>query len=283
MRKLWRRDVRREALLALEKGAAPHPDRPTTLEWDVSGNCTDPRYVERWGRPLVGAPRKVKVTTMEEFNEVLHLDRLDASPIAIDMTVRCRQCPACLKARARLWAARAKSELAVSPRTWFGTFTLAPWAHSQIAMRARVRLGETGSDFEVLSDEEQFSERNKEIFRELTLYLKRVRKVSGAKLRYCLVAEAHKSGLPHYHILVHEASAAHVTKAVLKDQWKLGFTKWNLVPDTEQGKAAWYVCKYLAKDARARVRASLGYGGSTLVEPSITTLSQIKPPKGIEN
>lgn len=122
---------------------------------------------------------------------------------------------------------------------------------------ARARLEALGIVYEMASEMEQFQYRHWAICPELTKYLKRVRKESGVKLRYLLVAEAHKSGAPHYHLLIHEAGLAPVRHAVLSRQWKLGFSKYNLVKDN---RAAFYVTKYLAKSALARVRASQGYG-----------------------
>ena len=97
-----------------------------------------------------------------------------------------------------------------------------------------------------------------EVGREVTRYLKRVRKESGARVRYLLVAERHKSGQPHLHIMVHEADQERpVRYATLANQWKLGFVHFKLAQDT---KTAAYVCKYISKALLARVRASLRYG-----------------------
>ena len=49
--------------------------------------------------------------------------------------------------------------------------------------QARQRLWSGGTDFDALSPAEQFAERMTEIGREVTLYLKRVRKESGARVR----------------------------------------------------------------------------------------------------
>lgn len=131
--------------------------------------------------------------------------------------------------------------------------------------RARQRLWSGGTDFDALSPHEQFMERMTEIGREVTLYLKRVRKESGARVRYLLVAEAHKTGLPHLHILVHEASPDKpVRHKTLEGQWKLGFTRFKLAHDV---KTASYVCKYISKALLARVRASLRYGQGEAERP----------------
>ena len=131
--------------------------------------------------------------------------------------------------------------------------------------RARQRLWSGGTDFDALSPHDQFMERMTEIGREVTLYLKRVRKESGARVRYLLVAEAHKTGLPHLHILVHEASPdMPVRHKTLEGQWKLGFTRFKLAHDV---KTASYVCKYISKALLARVRASLRYGQGEAERP----------------
>lgn len=99
---------------------------------------------------------------------------------------------------------------------------------------------------------------------------------------YLLVAEEHRSertsttmvGRPHFHLLIHEplpfelvAQHEYYTTAkgrvrvcdgaLLRAQWKLGFTQFELCRDE---RSASYLCKYLAKDAEWRVRSSLRYG-----------------------
>ena len=174
-------------------------------------------------------------------------------------------CQQCLQLRSSEWRYRATSEMRESARTWFGTLTLRPEEHHKMVSRARQRLWSGGTDFDALSPHEQFMERMTEIGREVTLYLKRVRKESGARVRYLLVAEAHKSGLPHLHILVHEVDVDRpVRHKTLAEQWKLGFTRFKLALDV---KTASYVCKYISKALLARVRASLGYGRGEAERP----------------
>lgn len=146
-------------------------------------------------------------------------------------------------------------------RTWFGTLTLRPELQHRAKLEAAVYVKRRGiGDFEAMSEKEQFSARHRIVSQWLTKYIKRVRKSSGAPLRYLLVAEAHQSGLPHYHMLVHESSPEHpVTERVLRLKWTLGFSRWSLANE----KSAAYVCKYLTKTAMARVRASRGYGSSS--------------------
>ena len=49
-----------------------------------------------------------------------------------------------------------------------------------------------------------------------------------------------------------------MTKRILEDAWKLGFTSFKLVEPASS--TASYVTKYLTKSALARVRASVHYG-----------------------
>lgn len=157
-----------------------------------------------------------------------------------------------------MWYARAITETMQSTRTWFGTITLHPDAVHQGLIRARRQSARAGLIWEEMTPHEQFRELHKQNGLELQLWLKRVRKQSKATFRFLLVAEAHKSGLPHYHCLIHEQDGGGVVRhAVLSQQWTKGFTNFKLVTDAKQ---AGYLCKYLSKSALARVRASKLYG-----------------------
>lgn len=233
----------------------------TTMEWNLAGQCSSPVHRVLTAREPC-SPLAVHQTRFKR----------SATRRDIEFTVRCGKCPPCLKRRATYWRFRASNEIKAVPRTWFVTLTLSPAEHFNMLLRASHRMEERCSgDFERLSDDGQFAERHREVSLELTKWLKRVRKSSGAPLRYCLVAEAHKSGLPHYHALVHELDPARPVRAsVLRKQWKLGFSKVKLVAQGDETKSATYVSKYLAKSAISRVRASVGYGHSL---PSMTRLS----------
>ena len=231
-------------------------------EWDISGSCSRPMTRELHARPLI-LGRVYKSGQGER-------------PYSLIMHTRCRMCEECLRLRSADWRMRAVSEMREAGRTWFGTLTLAPEQHHNMLSRARHRLWRGGTDFDALSPHDQFMERMTEIGKEVTLYLKRVRKESGARVRYLLVAEAHKSGLPHLHILVHEVDSDRpVRHKTLADQWKLGFTRFKLALDV---KTASYVCKYISKALLARVRASLGYGRGEAERPKGIT----RPPMRAE-
>lgn len=222
------------------------------VHWDISGDCTDPFHTELWGRP--SAPHGQRTLIVRPF--------VENTPQILEIETRCRKCDRCLRSRQRRWYGAAIREVAWAPRTWFGTLTLSPDSHHVMLERARFKLGVQGVDFERLSAHDQFVARHLAIGKELTKYIKRVRKNSGAALRYLLVAEAHKSGLPHYHMLVHEtADSGPVRHRHLSEAWSLGFESWRLSDPPKTGNPA-YLCKYLSKSLSARVRASQGYGGA---------------------
>lgn len=169
------------------------------------------------------------------------------------------------------------NETRLSERTWFGTLTLRPDRQMYALDMARLECARQGVDYDGLGDDERFRLRHKFISEELTRWLKRVRKNSeGAPIRFCLVAEAHKSGAPHYHVLIHESDPARpVRKAVLQSAWTWGYTLFKLLVDE---RAALYVTKYLSKDARARVRASIGYGSGRSETRKSETMRELVPP-----
>jgi len=245
------RDIIPLARTALDKGGSVV--RPGAVEWKVAGRCENPVRVERWAS-------KASKSGLLDL-----LQRNRETYLGVDMDVPCRRCPSCLRARARTWAHRAMFEIQRSARTWFGTLTLSPDQHWIIQCKASSELAGRGVAFDQLSASEQFTERHRVIGRELTLWAKRIRKNSSAPLRLFLVAEAHKSGLPHYHLLVHETDPDHqVSYRCLREAWRLGFSKFNLVgTDETSSKVAWYVCKYLTKSNLARVRASENYGSES--------------------
>lgn len=194
-----------------------------------------------------------------------------AAPMEVQLITPCRKCPRCLRHRARLWTARAITETNTASRTWFGTLTLAPQALFEALTRARRAKGRKGEDYDTLPFEQRFQLLASSIAPDITKYLKRVRAQASAPMRYLLVTESHKSGVPHFHLLVHEVLAEYpIRHAVLTGQWPLGFTNFKLVkPELRQDGSLYspapYVAKYLSKSSLARVRASLDYGKPPLV------------------
>lgn len=248
-------------------------DSLSQVSWDVSGDCETPFTMElegRWNpgerdRFVKAGERVVHVRGGHWQTEGARYERVRVEnpwPVALILDVPCRKCRTCLARRAAHWRLRAEAEINAAPRTWFGTLTLSPEANARVTWEAEAKLSKGGERLGDLSPREQFAERHRVISKELTRWLKRIRKESGATLRYCLVAEAHKTGLPHYHCLIHEVFAEqNVGERTLRRQWTDGYSKWNLVRD--KGSAG-YVTKYLSKAALARVRASVGYGNTVL-------------------
>lgn len=192
------------------------------------------------------------------YAEGKRLDGVDGPIITQEMWVRCRRCENCLKARRHLWKQRIAEEIAMSSRTWFGTLTLDPQSQYLASARAMLTSERRGWVWSEMAGSERFAGIVQAINPEITRFLKRVRKNSGASLRYALVSEQHKSGNPHFHLVLHEGQTP-VRHKTLKDAWRLGFSDFKLVEE-KQG-AAWYVAKYLTKAAQGtRLRASGGYG-----------------------
>lgn len=172
------------------------------------------------------------------------------------LSVRCRKCTECRQAKSRLWAARAFSELKVHQRTWFCTMTVAPAVRFVMASKVSSRIKESLTHMHA-------TEQNRLLFQELstevTKWIKRIRKNSGARFRYLLAMEPHADGFPHVHALIHQVAGS-VTQRDIRDAWNLGtITEAKLVDESDK-RVPWYVCKYISKHSQTRVRASLRYG-----------------------
>lgn len=253
---------------------------PMRWRWDLASHCDSPINFELFGRPAQWtndalikrgvAPRMVRKlisTGLIRPDRALDGFRYDPGsdhPLLLELIVPCRRCGPCLRRRAWQWRMKALEEMRAASRTWFLTLTLSPDQHFRVLSVARNACHERSTRFEELSEADQFAARVAACTPDITRYVKRVRKESGAPLRYLLVAERHESGLPHFHALLHEVSAAMpVRKRTLQGQWLLGFSQVKLTTDEA---AAWYVCKYLTKELATRVRSSLRYGKTTSVD-----------------
>lgn len=267
----YARDIRALCLKALRQGAT----RVGALRvlWDISGRCQRPYIRELYGRTDDSEKRKGARAGRQVAGMILELH------------TPCRSCGPCKDSRRRLWAARAISEARGAARTWLGTLTIAPQQQFFALTSARQKAAKNGDDFDALPAGQQFTRRVAELMPEVTKFLKRVRKNSACPMRYLVVVEAHVSGEPHFHILLHEVDMDRpiVKNVHLKPNWYLGFSDWKLVTD----ERASYACKYLSKDSRSRVRASIGYGSyeypirNTLLKHSVVeekTRSDNDPP-----
>lgn len=209
------------------------------VHWDIAGNCNAPVTVILHGRP------EERIVTPDNPSRF------------VEMEVACRKCENCLRRRAAMWRHKAGAEWRLGVRTWLCTFTLRPDEAFRLTSKARLRLAKGGTDYDLLPVDEQFIEAEGEGYRHVQLLLKRWRK-AGAVIRYLCVTEAHKSGLPHWHMLLHELDPERPLRHKdLKGSWPLGWDSYKLVADQ---RAASYVAKYLGKEVRARVRASSDYG-----------------------
>lgn len=218
----------------------------TRVRWDVAGRCEAPRPVIRFARPARERDGSVTVA------------RGKPHPMEVELMTPCRKCSRCLAMRAAHWRHRAVSEIQASPRAWFCTWTLSPEARFRTLSMARAALSAQSVEYESIPPAEQFGAWCKQIGREFTLGLKRLRKNTRSPVRYVIIAEGHKDGTPHFHGLIHEVSPLHpVThKALVRDVWRLGFARYKLADAATGG----YVTKYLTKSSLVRVRASRGYG-----------------------
>lgn len=145
---------------------------PAKVLWDVAGRCECSRLVQ------LTAYRPPDVRSHPDVRARLGLAawREDSvGAIFLDMEVKCRKCPMCLKSRRALWASRAISEIRAAERTWFGTLTIRPTDRYRALMQARSDCQERAVDFDALSAEDQFLEKHRVLGAEVTKYVKRVR------------------------------------------------------------------------------------------------------------
>jgi len=237
------RDLQVKALASGGKARSLYDGAHSRLvEWDIAGDCTAPVLVELNGRPCGDGARVIMRRNPSRF---------------MDLHVACRKCDNCLRRRAAMWRIRSYAEWRRASRTWLCTFTLRPASLVYLLSHARVRLGKAGTDYEALDAHERFLELEKEGFRHVQLWLKRLRK-AGHSVRYLAITESHKSGVPHWHLLLHEQDPeSPIRERELSGSWGMGFDSYRLVKDA---RGAGYVAKYLSKAVSARVRASQRYG-----------------------
>jgi len=231
---------------------AKYPGRDIVANREVVRELAYRAMLGRTTAPWCLAPRMM---TMIGLPSIMDTDQRKQPGV---IGVACRKCDGCLRHRARLWTARAVDEITMSDRTWFGTLTVRPSERFRLGLIAEKRfLRASSENLNEVSDADRYRYLCAILGEECTKWLKRVRKQSGTCCRYLLVFERHKDGFPHCHLLLHEQGAP-ITKSVIRMQWHLGFTQVKLVDDGPS--AAFYVAKYLAKEATGRLRASQRYG-----------------------
>jgi hypothetical protein len=237
------------------------------------------RVLDLEGRNLIqGRPARHLHGRCQTPVEVFMLGLADPTHVKLDLDheryvggtflVPCRKCQQCMLSRRNLWSERARIEYRTALRTWFVTLTFGPDARSSILWSARKEVSRSGDDFDALDADERFAALERKTSRYLTLWLKRVRRTSGATLRYFAVSEPHEDGMPHYHALVHEVGGR-VTKRELQSSWPQGFSLCKL---SENDLVVRYVAKYIAKHRAARIRASLRYGDNAAAIDRATSI-----------
>ena len=217
-------------------------------EWNIAGNCDDPQTVVLYSRQTGNIKRA--------------LDGRFLPGIELTLKVVCRHCLWCRKKKALHWAYRAETEIAQASRNWFCTFTLNPDNHVRMRWLAASKIG----NFEGQPPRKKFELVAKEVGKEFTKTLKRIRKNTGHSFRYLVVTEIHDSdktspemrGNPHLHALIHEKPGQLIRKADIQSEWSLGYSNVKLC---DVG-AGWYLTKYLTKATEGRIRPSLWYGSS---------------------
>lgn len=161
-----------------------------------------------------------------------------------EIAVPCRQCPQCVEIRRHSWIKRMLHEVEMASASYMVTLTLSTPARVQLRNECVARFGTMPPTSE---------ERCLHVYKWVQLYLKRLRKNTGATLRYCAITEKHKDGTPHIHLLIHGDVSR---QSILGTKWGHGFRDCRIV---RSDGAVRYLAKYLSKDALA-VRASRQYG-----------------------
>lgn len=220
----------------------------TGFHWPMAGDCENP-FTSVY-RSTPSDPQKF-------------YDFVPGAPhtLYLEIETRCRECFKCLRHRRLRWYFRARDEIARSPRTWFATLTANPDYQHLWLSQARSHLARQGVDYDALDERDRWGELLRYANKEITLYVKRLRKAELV-FRYLCVTEQHKSGNPHWHMLIHETDFTRPVRwASLAGKWRAGFGQYKLVEHDRKG--AGYVAKYLGKSLASRVRASEGYGKAT--------------------
>lgn len=236
-------------LRALNGGAVR--DGLSSCTWSVHGDCEFPEHIEVVGRPRTHGGDPFRADKFFSF-----VGR--SATVIVRLSTRCRKCHHCRRHRTSQWRYRILTEYKRAARTWVGTLTLSPERQYYSLVEARAEALARGVPWQSLSAEERFQRHALFQLKEVTRYVKRFRKECKVPFRYFVVTERHKSGLPHFHMLVHETTLRPIKHKTLSDQWNWGFERWRLAD--ENPRSVTYVAKYLTKDMLSRVRSSQHYG-----------------------
>lgn len=243
--------VQRLAAKALANGASRNSFG--AIEWDCAGNCQEPYRRATIGRPPAPMYR----------DRMIMIGPGTKTTIEVVIWLRCNHCRTCLARRAALWRRRATHELLFSARTWMGTLTFKPSERYRLLAKASA---EYGPGFDGLPAHHQYRLIERQAYKEVQKYWKRVREESNQPLRYFMVAEEHRDGSLHYHAFVHERAGSELRWKTLSSQWQAGFSKWKLCD--RNPASVRYVTKYLTVAIHSRARASVSYGEFSLFKGS---------------
>lgn len=174
-----------------------------------------------WRAPYCDSP-----VPRELFEGQLDVHPSIAPMGAATILLPCRKCPKCRFVRAQRWKRRILDEAARAERVWFVTLTYRSLPPDGVGQ-----------------------------YRDVQLYLKRVRKVVPRFRFLCVAEKGTKKGRFHWHLLIF--SGCGVKKTDLRRKWPQGFTHARLASEG----ALSYVADYSAK-SMIRVSASRGFGAA---------------------
>lgn len=251
----------KKAGFAISNGAVIVDQR---IVWNMSSESRYPCHLPREVGSIVGFDDKS--VPGEWFVEI------EQKAIGyIQQFARCRKCSNCHRHRRSLWIARCKSEASEAHRIWFVTLTMKPDTRYRFMAKCHLQGTDFWGSYEDKTPEDQWKIRNTLFYKEVSLYLKRVRKGVYKKppprLKFFCVIEKHKDGFPHAHLLIFEKSIdAPASEKLLRVRWwPNGFAQAKLVGKgggADGQKAIRYATKYLSKDASFVVRGSVKLGSS---------------------
>ena len=262
-------------------------------EWDVSHGCLNPGHIRHFNSGMQGTVEMI-IPCRTQCANCLKVRSSIWTARALTEAHRCN----------RTWLAT----LTLAPEQLYAAEATARLRHDHAFSLARVSRGDFRNrrtrfvecEWGDLTPGDQFGLTVSVAGEAITTWLKRVRKrcleewllqghgtfdkerdrwaIPDSAIRYLLVVEKHKSGAPHWHLLVHERypelqirydwlklqpRKPRITEWWMPPQidarWDLGFSSFKLKP----AKLAPYVTKYIAKSLLARVRASKRYGERT--------------------
>ncbi|UOF79810.1 replication associated protein [Microviridae sp.] len=207
-------------------------------------------FIEHEGFPLRPGKWETWHLPGRGFFQAYRPERPGSAFLRVTYEVRCRGCPACKQWKSRVWMARAVAECEREGiHTYFGTLTFSP----AFATAKGISGAFDTEDAEIVAR------------REMTLALKRFRKLHGQFRYFATLERGEKRGRLHWHCLLHTAKPLQEfvlpsgeVRAVMPG-WIAGFFDLERLVG-EPIKAAAYVAKYITEAHGARVRASQGYG-----------------------